>query len=203
MGVAMLAGNVILYVPAWPGWPTGSSPPARDPGSARFGADAGLGPDALPDRRRAEAGPGRAHVPGAVEGRGRRPQLMRAIRPRKGEGDGPPLSRSGLQDQPFQPVEMVEIGIGRRLGDPEPGKRRNRVGNAMRSSIRASGAPTQKWMPGAEARMRLHRPRSGSKRAGSGQTAGSRFAAASSSADPVAAGGSDGRRARPLHRPSG
>ena len=47
---------------------------------------------------------------------------------------------------------MVAVGKDRRLGQPQPGMRAKSTGSATASSSRASGAPTQKWMPAPKAR---------------------------------------------------
>ena len=87
MAAAMLVGNVLIYVPGllWLGHLVagGLFDPAKY--ASRLGADAGLGPDALPDRRRAQARAGRPGRPGPLEAGGRRPRLTPHRVPRLGD----------------------------------------------------------------------------------------------------------------------
>ena len=77
MALAMLVGNVLIYIPgAALAEPPDRRRPVR-PGEVRLalGADAGLGPDALPDRRRDQARARRAGGAGPLEAGRQRPHL--------------------------------------------------------------------------------------------------------------------------------
>ena len=73
---------------------------------------------------------------------------------------------------------MERVAIARRLGKRKPGRRANRIGSATASSSRASGAPTQKWMPAPKLTCAFG-ARPWSKASGSGKRSGSRLAAPS------------------------
>ena len=83
---------------------------------------------------------------------------------------------------------MVAVGEDRRaMRSARPGQRAKRIGRAMASSARASGAPTQKWMPAPKARFGAGGRGRGRSGCGSGKRAGSRFGGGEQAADAVAA----------------
>ena len=93
MALAMLVGNVLIYVPgAALAEPPDRRRPVR-PGEVRLalGADAGLGPDALPDRRRDQARARRAGRAGPLEAGRQRPRLTRRVRRHACMMSGKPL----------------------------------------------------------------------------------------------------------------
>ena len=69
MALALLIGNALIYVPglAWLHQLIAGGLFDAATYASVWSADARLGPDALPDRRRPEAGPGRAPRPRALE----------------------------------------------------------------------------------------------------------------------------------------
>ena len=78
----------------------------------------------------------------------------------------------------LKPMKMERVAIARRLGEAQARQAGEQDRQRDASSSRASGAPTQKWMPAPKLTCGLG-VRAGSKTSGSGKRSGSRLAAPS------------------------